>query len=144
MGDKCRFGKRVTATRARRKHPLYVLKRHIGKYRALQPGTRAAGVHRGEPFYNRDAIVELHTAEQWRRNHQRDVRPEELAQPAKIVPKKYQGSLTPCGRKSAGIDALDNGQAAGGVRRLLMHQAFGFLLGVQDFARFAPCASAGF
>lgn len=84
------------------------MRRHIGKYRALRPGARAAGVHRGEPFYDRAAIEELHTAEQWRRSYQRDVRPEELSHPAKVVPKKYQGKSYSGKRKIDGIDANDS------------------------------------
>jgi hypothetical protein len=85
-----------------RKHPLYVLQRHIGKYRAIRPGTKCAGLHKGEAFYSRDSIEELHTAEQWRRTHMREVLPEELDRPAKVVPKKYQGGQGM--KRKAGLD----------------------------------------
>jgi hypothetical protein len=42
---------------------VYVLERHIGRYFALKPGTKKAGMHRGEGFYHRDALAELHTAD---------------------------------------------------------------------------------
>ncbi|GFR39968.1 hypothetical protein Agub_g498, partial [Astrephomene gubernaculifera] len=48
-------------------HPAYVLKRHIGKYEALHPGTAPLGLHRGEPYYPRQQLSVLHTAERWRR-----------------------------------------------------------------------------
>ena len=46
---------------ARRAHPRFVLQRHIKRYSALKPGTRLAGLHRGEPYYERSALQELHT-----------------------------------------------------------------------------------
>lgn len=42
---------------------MYVLERHIGRYFALKPGTKKAGMHRGEGFYPREALAELHTAD---------------------------------------------------------------------------------
>ena len=45
----------------RRSHPRYVLERHIGRYQALKPGTTKLGLHRGEAFYPRDALQDLHT-----------------------------------------------------------------------------------
>lgn len=48
-----------------RHHPLYILERHIGRYFALKPGTARAGMHRGEAFYPRDALTELHTADRY-------------------------------------------------------------------------------
>lgn len=44
---------------------MYVLERHIGRYFALKPGTKKAGMHRGEGFYPRDALAELHTADRY-------------------------------------------------------------------------------
>ena len=38
-----------------------MLQRHIKRYSALKPGTKMAGLHRGEPFYERSALEELHT-----------------------------------------------------------------------------------
>ena len=48
-----------------RNHPVYVLERHIGRYFALKPGTKKAGMHRGEGYYPRDALAELHTADRY-------------------------------------------------------------------------------
>ena len=38
------------------------MQRHIGRYQALQPGTAPSGMHRGEPFYARQSLHDLHTA----------------------------------------------------------------------------------
>jgi hypothetical protein len=46
---------------ARRAHPRWVLERHIGRYWALAPNTPVAGWHRGETYYERSALQELHT-----------------------------------------------------------------------------------
>ena len=46
-----------------RKHPLYVLERHISRYEALQPQAQLAGQHRGEKYYLRSALQPLHTAD---------------------------------------------------------------------------------
>ena len=48
-----------------RNHPVYVLERHIGRYFALKPDTKKAGMHRGEGYYPRDALAELHTADRY-------------------------------------------------------------------------------
>lgn len=42
---------------------MYVLERHIGRYFALKPGTKKVGMHRGEGYYPREALAELHTAD---------------------------------------------------------------------------------
>jgi hypothetical protein len=34
---------------------------------AIVPGSRKLGVHKGEPFYRRNDVHDLHTAERWRR-----------------------------------------------------------------------------
>ena len=73
-----------------RKHPLYVLKRAIGKYQGLKPGTAPLGLHRGEPYFDRSALSELHSAEKWKRDG-REVLPGELGQPCKLIQ---------CGKKS--------------------------------------------
>ena len=44
---------------------MYVLDRHISRYFALKPGTKKAGMHRGEAFYPREALAELHTADRY-------------------------------------------------------------------------------
>ena len=43
---------------------------------------------RGEPYFPRAALSELHTAERWRLQHGREVLPQQLAAPAKLVPKR--------------------------------------------------------
>ena len=62
---------------------MYVLERHIGKYQALAPGTKKSGLHRGEAFFHRTALSELHTADRWQREG-REVLPEARDSPAKI------------------------------------------------------------
>ncbi|KAK9858829.1 hypothetical protein WJX84_000716 [Apatococcus fuscideae] len=64
-------------------HPVYVLERHIGKYQALAPGTKKSGLHRGEAFFHRTALSELHTADRWQREG-REVLAHMRDQPAKI------------------------------------------------------------
>ncbi|KAK9845720.1 hypothetical protein WJX81_000463 [Elliptochloris bilobata] len=46
-------------------HPRYVLQRHLGTYQALREGAVSVGLHKGETFWLRADVVELHTAEQW-------------------------------------------------------------------------------
>lgn len=67
-----------------RKHPLYVLKRHISKYQGLKTGSAPLGLHRGEAYYDRSALSELHSAVKWKRKG-REVLPGELGQPCKLV-----------------------------------------------------------
>ncbi|BDA45057.1 probable DNA repair protein complementing XP-C cells homolog [Coccomyxa sp. Obi] len=68
-------------------HPRYVLERHIGRYQALKPGTTKLGLHRGEAFYPRGALQDLHTAEIWQRKG-RQVIDSELAKPAKTITRR--------------------------------------------------------
>ena len=68
-------------------HPRYVLQRHITKYQSLKPDSSTCGLHRGEAYYLREDIVELHTNDRWRRLG-REVMPGELAFPAKMVKKR--------------------------------------------------------
>lgn len=53
---------------------------------SLTPGCR------GEPYYLREELCELHTAQKWRQQHSREVLPEQLGQPAKRVKKRGQKS----------------------------------------------------
>ena len=46
---------------------MYVLERHITRYQGLQPGARRLGLHRGESYYDRASVSDLHSAERWRR-----------------------------------------------------------------------------
>ena len=48
-----------------RAHPRYVLQRHIGTYQALRTGAVSVGVFKGELYWLRADLVELHSAEQW-------------------------------------------------------------------------------
>ncbi|GAX72825.1 hypothetical protein CEUSTIGMA_g280.t1 [Chlamydomonas eustigma] len=68
-------------------HPVYILKRHLTKYQALRPGSTLLGTHKGEPYYARSAMSDLHTPERWRREG-REVRSDELDSPAKTVKKR--------------------------------------------------------
>lgn len=67
-----------------KRHPLYVLQRHISKYQGLSPGASQLGVHRGEPYYDRAAVAELHAAGRWKRLGF-EVLPGEMLQPAKVI-----------------------------------------------------------
>lgn len=73
-------------------HPLVILQRHITKYQALMPGAPVLGLHRGEPYYSRSDLQELHTVERWRREG-REVPSEELGSPAKVVKKRGADSV---------------------------------------------------
>ncbi|KAK9805417.1 hypothetical protein WJX73_002963 [Symbiochloris irregularis] len=68
-----------------RNHERYVLHRFIGRYQALLPETGALGMHKGEAFYPRSALQDLHTADVWQRQG-RQVREGEA--PAKSVRKR--------------------------------------------------------
>lgn len=68
-------------------HPLYVLQRHISRYQDLAPGAKACGLHRGEAYFLREDVCELHTAERWRREG-RQVVEAELPHPAKRIKKR--------------------------------------------------------
>ncbi|EFJ49372.1 hypothetical protein VOLCADRAFT_89729 [Volvox carteri f. nagariensis] len=90
-------------------HPLYVLKRHIGKYESLRPGTAPLGLHRGEPYYPRNQLSVLHTVERWRREGRQvaaQVRDSELRSPAKVVKKRLMG-----GTAAAAVAAGPTGAA---------------------------------
>lgn len=71
-----------------KKHPLYVLQRHIPRYSALAPNSKSVGLHRGEPYYLRDNLAELHTAEAWKMKEGREVAANQLASPVKEVRKR--------------------------------------------------------
>lgn len=68
-------------------HPFYILNRHIGKYQALNPGAQVVGLHRGESYYWRRDIGDVHTTERWKRLG-REVLPEELDRPVKRIKKR--------------------------------------------------------
>jgi xeroderma pigmentosum group C-complementing protein len=68
-------------------HVEFVLKRHIGKYQVLAPGSQPVGMHKGEPYYLKSNLSEVHTAERWKRVG-REVKPEELRRPVKQIKKR--------------------------------------------------------
>ncbi len=59
---------------------------------AVKPGTAPLGLHRGEPYYPRAELHELHTADRWRREG-RCVPDHELVSPAKMVNKRKQAKV---------------------------------------------------
>ena len=68
-------------------HKEFILKRHINKYQILLPGSAAVGVHKGEPYYLRKDLRDIHTADRWKRLG-RQVKAEELDKPCKMIKKK--------------------------------------------------------
>jgi len=68
-------------------HEQFVLKRHIGKYQVLAPGSQPVGMHKGEPYYLKSNLSEVHTAERWKRVG-REVKQEELGRPVKQIKKR--------------------------------------------------------
>jgi xeroderma pigmentosum group C-complementing protein len=54
---------------------------------ALLPGAAKLGLHKGEPYYSRSDLQDLHTRQHWRRLG-RDVKQSELQQPAKLAKKR--------------------------------------------------------
>jgi xeroderma pigmentosum group C-complementing protein len=91
-----------------RSHATFVLARHIGKYQALRPGSKAMGMHRGEPYYLKEDVGEVHTAERWRRLG-REVVPDELDYPTKRIKKRGSNG----DKKSTSDLDDDSSQAAG-------------------------------
>ncbi|KAK9823314.1 hypothetical protein WJX72_001861 [[Myrmecia] bisecta] len=85
-----------------RRHTAFVLERHISKYQALKPGAKKAGLHRGEAYYARGDLVELHTAELWLRAG-RQVKAEEVEKPFKTAKKRNHKG----GSKPATMDAAE-------------------------------------
>lgn len=63
---------------------------------AVKPGTAPLGLHRGEPYYPRAELHELHTAERWRREG-RCVPDHQLGSPAKLVNKRKQAKVAGMG-----------------------------------------------
>ena len=50
-----------------KKSTVYVLERHIARYQGLKPGTKRLGLHKGESYYDRSCVSDLHSACRWRR-----------------------------------------------------------------------------
>eukprot|EP00798_Chlamydomonas_sp_ICE-L_P030864 gene30864-35908_t len=92
--------------------PVWTLKRHITKYQALRPGSRPAGMHKGEAVFLRSDVSELHTADRWLREGRR-VQGDQVDKPFKVVKKRAQPPPRDNGgRPSFGYQArLKQGQA---------------------------------
>lgn len=86
-------------------HVDYVLKRHIGKYQILIPKAEAAGMHKGEPYYFRRDLVDIHTADRWKRLG-REVKSKELDRPCKKIKKRGAPKVE---ENVGGIDIDDGG-----------------------------------
>lgn len=98
-----------------RSHDTFVLARHIGKYQVLRPGSKTLGTHRGEAYYHRDSLGEVHTAERWKRLG-REVLPEELSRPAKMIKKRGApgdvGGLTQKRGRRGKLEVIADAEAA--------------------------------
>jgi xeroderma pigmentosum group C-complementing protein len=68
---------------------------------ALVPGAAKLGLHKGEPYYSRSDLQDLHTRQHWRRLG-RDVKECELHQPAKIAKKRAVPAAAAGGRGGRG------------------------------------------
>ena len=68
-------------------HPLYALERHLTRYQAIWP-REPVGSFNDEDVFARTAVQELHTADVWQRLHGRQVLPDQLATPAKVIPRR--------------------------------------------------------
>lgn len=91
-------------------HVDYVLKRHVGKYQILVPKAEAAGMHKGEPYYFRKDLVDIHTADRWKRLG-REIKSEELDRPCKKIKKRGAPKLEDLRSPETmgGIDIDDGG-----------------------------------
>lgn len=66
------------------------------------PGAAKLGLHKGEPYYSRADLQDLHTRPHWRRLG-RDVKEAELAQPAKLAKKRaVPAAAAAAGRRGSG------------------------------------------
>ena len=80
-------------------HPRFMLHRHISKYQALRPGAKPMGMHRGEAYYLREDVGEVHTADTWKRKG-REVVGAEVVCPAKRLKKRGSGGVNGSGSGS--------------------------------------------
>jgi xeroderma pigmentosum group C-complementing protein len=76
---------------------------------ALLPGSAKLGLHKGEPYYSRSDLQDLHTRQHWRRLG-RDVKESELPHPAKLAKKR----AVPAAAAAAGRGR--GGRGGGGLR----------------------------
>ena len=67
-----------------RKSKAYILERHVTRSQGLAPGAKRLGMHRGESYYDRASVSDLHSADRWRREG-RQVLAWERANPTKTV-----------------------------------------------------------
>ena len=95
-----------------KKHAVFILARHIAKYQALHPSAKPAGTHKGEQYYLRENVGEIHTAERWKRIG-KEVLPEELATPAKRM--KKRATPAPGGGGGGGGGRFGGGRFGGGA-----------------------------
>jgi len=96
-------------------HATFILARHITKYQTLVPGSKVLGTHKGEAYYNREDVGEVHTAEKWKRIG-RQVLVEELCKPAKKIKKRKMPQVQQ--RRGSRYSYLDSAAAmavAGGA-----------------------------
>jgi xeroderma pigmentosum group C-complementing protein len=121
-------------------HAEFVLARHVGRHQALAPGARAAGVHRGEAYYLRSDLGEVHTAERWRRMG-REVLPEEAERPAKRLKKRGAAEPGGWGEEEGGEEGEGEGAGAGGEGGGV--EMSSFYLECQTRAWEAPAAAGG-
>jgi Rad4 beta-hairpin domain 1 len=63
---------------------VYLLERHITRYQGLEPGAKRLGLHKGESYYDRKSVSDLHSADRWRREGWQ-VLAWEIGNPAKAV-----------------------------------------------------------
>eukprot|EP00210_Caulerpa_lentillifera_P007977 g7616.t1 len=74
------------------KSHTFILERQITKFKALVPSAKIMGEHRGEPFYLRSDVEELHSVVKWPQQG-RSVKTEEIPYPWKIVKKRIQKKI---------------------------------------------------
>jgi xeroderma pigmentosum group C-complementing protein len=98
-----------------KKHPLYVLKRHITKYQGLKPGTAPLGLHRGEPYFDRSALSELHSVVQWKRKC-REVLAWEVGQPYKLIKHGKKGKDASSAAAAPGVATTSTAASPEAVR----------------------------
>jgi len=71
---------------AYRNHPVYILDKFITRYQAIYPkDTQPSGHCREHAVYKRENLVELHTKDKWLSEQLREVLPEEMEKPYKII-----------------------------------------------------------
>ncbi|KAL4536811.1 hypothetical protein Ndes2437B_g06215 [Nannochloris sp. 'desiccata'] len=89
-------------------HATFILSRHITKYQTLVPGSKVLGTHKGEAYYSREDVGEVHTAEKWKRIG-REVLVEELSTPAKKIKKRKMPQMQQ--RRGSRFSYLDTAAA---------------------------------